>query len=734
MKTSKKSVAIDRSMATLCFDQPVRSVSGVSDHRQNLLTKLGIRSVRDLLGHYPRRYLDLSCVCSIADARVGGSFTIAGEVYEIKLKTPKPRLTLVEITLTDRTGAMVITCFRQPWLMDKLSAGMRIAVSGEVSFNYGMKRMTNPFLEVVGDGSVVGKVIPIHPATEKLTPAIMRNLMRNALDMVAGVEEFLPLELREKYRLMSRGSALESIHFPRSLADQHQARRRLAYEEVLMLQLHMQMEEAAQMGDAVPVRHCIDGPCLERYYSNLPFALSEEQFAAVNEILSVLADDSVARHLLLGDVGTGKTVVAGFALCAAVDTGNQAMMMAPTEVLAKQYGVSLAPLLEASGVRCALLTGSTDSTARSELLASWAAGEVDVLFGTHALLEPDVVAPRVSVVVVDEQQRFGVAQRQALLKKGDGVDLLSMTATPIPRSLALTLFGNMTLSYIAKRPYESAPRQTKVLDRDQANLAYEAIRQAVGRGEQAYIVCPLIGRKLSAPDADDQGKSLAGEHDEEHVEWGFISIEDEADFEGAAPKDVESHADFIRKSLPGVEVGVLHGRMSSDQKTQVMQDFRDGVTDVLVSTTVVEVGVDVPNATVMVIEDADRFGLSQLHQLRGRVGRSDKAAQVFLLSGTRVPVALRRLSAMEKSEDGFELSEFDLSCRHEGDILGNRQHGASTLRLVQVVRDKGLIEAAHNDAKKLLTDDPKLEKPANKALSYEMKRVFSAMVSEGVQG
>ncbi|MGN0046531.1 MAG: ATP-dependent DNA helicase RecG [Eggerthellaceae bacterium] len=720
-------------MATLCLDQPVTAVPGISDNRARILGKLGIRTVRDLLTHFPRRYLDLSSVESISSASIGQQCTVAGTIYELTLKTPKPRLNLVEITLIDDTGTLIVTCFRQPWLMDKLSRGMYVAVSGEVQFNYGMKRMTNPFIEPVGEGGPRGKVVPIHGATEKLSAAAIRSLVQKALGLVRGVEDFLPLPLRQRYRLMSRGSALEAIHFPSSMAEQHEARRRLAYEEVLLLQLHLMRQRADELQGVSPVAHKVDGPALGSYYGALPFTLSDDQLQAVSELLNVMAEPSVASHMLLGDVGTGKTVVAGFGLCAAKDSGGQALMMAPTEVLARQYEAKLGPALDAAGVRCATLTGSTTAAERKEILEGLASGELDVVFGTHALLEPDVQVPRLTFVVIDEQQRFGVEQRRALAGKCPGADVLSMTATPIPRSLALTLFGQMTLSYISQRPLGTPPRKTVVCDRDQADVAYEGIRQALARGEQAYVVCPLVGlaQKDEGTQQKDQGATLvAGEHDEEHLEWGFVTIEDEGDFTGVSAKDAVSHGEFIAKVLPGAEVGALHGKLSSEEKLSVMDRFRSGEIDVLVCTTVIEVGVDVPNATVMVVEDADRFGLSQLHQLRGRVGRGDKPGSVYLLSGTRVPVAIKRLHAMETCDDGFELSEFDLSCRHEGDILGNRQSGASTLKMVNVARDKALIEAAHKDAAAILAKDPSLQGEGNKPLGFELARVFGGKGKE----
>ena len=439
----------------------------------------------------------------------------------------------------------------------------------------------------------------------------------------------------------------------------------------------------------------------------VPFRLTDEQEEAKRDILAALAAPQTANHLLLGDVGTGKTVVAAFALAAAADTGAQALLMAPTEVLARQHGKSLGPLFDAAGISWAVLTGSTPSAEREAVLARVAEGSVDVLIGTHALLEDDVAPRRLSLVVIDEQQRFGVEQRAKLLAKGDAPDALYLTATPIPRSLALALFGNLTLSYLKHRPHDAAQRATFVHQKADRGHAYDAARAALARGEQVYVVCPLIGQDSGERDAKAADGGSGGrrrEADEEAYEYAAISIE-------------TVFADY--------RVELLHGRMPASEKQAVMQRFRDNETQVLVATTVIEVGVDVPNATVMIVEDADRFGLSQLHQLRGRVGRGEKAAEVHLVSASKSDAALTRLSAMVDTDDGFELASYDLSLRREGDILGNRQHGASGLKLVNVMRDGAVIEAAHADAAAILEEDPNLELPAHRALAREVRIVYA---------
>lgn len=726
------SASVDRLAATLALDEPVDHVRLVSPSRARALARLGISSVRDLVTHYPRRYVDLSAKKSIAAARIGEKCTIEGIVHEVKLKRPKPKLSLTEVTVVDQTGTLIVTCFRQPWLAEQLSAGARIAVAGSLEFNYGFKRMTNPYLEKLDAGQcAVGMVIPVHPACEKVSAAWMRRLVENALDACSGVLDPLPLDVRAKYRLMSRASAWSCIHFPQSMEEVVQARRRLVYEELLLLQLKLIGEGRRREQGARATAHATSGPHLAALAAVLPFELTEDQAAARDGILEGMASEHAMNHMLLGDVGTGKTAVAAFALAAVADTGTQALLMAPTEVLARQHGESLGPWLDAAGVSWGVLTGSTSSSERRELVESLSSGDLCVLIGTHALLEDDIAPARCSLVIIDEQQRFGVEQRARLLAKGPAVDALSLTATPIPRSLALALFGNMELSYLRHRPATAAGRTTSVVAKQERGRAYDAAREALMRGEQVYVVCPLVGK--SAQERDERaGVRGVREGDEDEYVYAAISIEGENDYDGDDIAAAEREAGFLqRTTFSDWTVELLCGRMSGSEKQAVMERFRTGETQVLVATTVIEVGVDVPNATVMIIEDADRFGLSQLHQLRGRVGRGSKPGQVFLVSASRTEAALARLSAMEGTDDGLELAAFDLSLRREGDILGNRQSGASTLKLVNVVRDAKVIEAAHADAVALLDEDPALELPAHQALSREIRLAFGGSKPAG---
>ncbi len=711
--TSRKrailSVSQDRLSSTLALDAPVASLGGVGPKRARSLGAMGIHSLSDLLEAFPHRYIDMSAVRHVAQARIGEHCTVVGQVHSVNSRrTRKRNLSLVEVGLVDGSGILMVTCFNQPWLSRKLEQGMRVSVSGEIEFNYGFKRMTNPVLVVLSpEDSACGLVLPVHPASSQVPRQTMRRLIDEALERVRGCYDFLPARLRCRYRLCSRYQAFRAIHAPSSMNEVQMARRRLIYEELLLLELGLMSRSRSRKAGLVPYQQVVDGPKLAELRRIVPFELTEEQGAAVSEILTSMAAPKCMEHMLLGDVGTGKTLVATFAIVAAVDGGHQAMMMGPTEVLVRQYGVAAGSLLDSLGVSWGILTSSTPAEERAELLSSFAEGRCSVIFGTHALLSDELAPKDCSLVVIDEEQRFGVDQRLALVSKAENADVLSLTATPIPRTLALAMYGDMGLSYLRKRPRALLPRTTKVCHFEEEGIAYDEIRAALSRGEQAYIVCPLIGVETEAL----QPGAASNEDDDENqsfVEYAFVEgILEEGDFDpaGKVVSAASTHARILQESVfPEARVGLLHGKLASDRKSEVMEQFKAGEIDILVSTTVIEVGVDVPNATVMVIEDADRFGLAQLHQLRGRVGRGSKPGKAFLVSRSRAPEALERLRVMERVDDGFELSEHDLALRREGDVFGGRQHGKSPLKLVNVIRDTAIIEAAANDARSILDE------------------------------
>lgn len=684
---------LDRLQATLNFDKPVQTVPQVSSKRAAALKKFGISCVRDLLCHYPRRYLDMSSVAKIAHLPLGSYATTVARIHEIKSKTVRRKLTLLEFTLVDETGVLIATFFNQPWLTKNFHPHDVVSVSGKVEFEYGFLRLKNPVIDAFDPTSrPQGKIFEFYPASSEITQALFRRIMTSALHEVKGTYDPLPLYLRSRYRLCSRFEALRMIHQPTAMSEVEEAKRRLKYEELLLLELYLVDEHRKQIADQQGFIQDVSDDLLTSVQERLAFSLSADQQQAIADIRALMAAPEPMRHLLLGDVGTGKTIVSLFAVIIACSSGHQAAMIGPTEVLVWQYGASLGPLLNDAGISWEVLTSSTPQAKKEDIRQRLAAGSLQVVFGTHALLEDELQFKSCSFVCIDEQQRFGVDQRKKLLDKAPGADVLSMTATPIPRSLALMLYGDVTLSYLRRREGQQT-RSTKVCHFSDQGIAYDALRAALARGEQAYVICPLIGLDVPA-ESEDQ------------PDIHFASVERLLAEDAPAQNSLHAASEHARRLREQIvlqaRVELLHGKMSSQEKAAIMDAFRAGEIDVLVSTTVVEVGVDVPNATVMIIEDADRFGLAQLHQLRGRVGRGSRPGEVYLISRSKSPQALDRLRAMERTEDGFELSEFDLLQRKEGDIFGVEQHGRPPLKLVNAIKDKAIIEAARADAEALL--------------------------------
>lgn len=679
----------------------------VSGAREEALRRLGIETVEDLLTHIPRRYLDFTHALSIEQAPLGEVCTVVAQVDRVALKHPRPRLTVVEIMLVDDTGVLRLSFFKQPWMAKQFAQGDRLAVQGKVEFSYGFKQMASPHVERLDDAAQGGGIIPVHAATEGLSAAWMRRIVSGALETVGSFADALPARLRARRGLMSASRALRAIHFPQTMTERDQARRRLAYEELLYLQMALRLRNDVNLLDVPPVEHAT-GSHVDAYTAALPFTLSDEQRDAVNDIVRDMTDASrVMNRLLLGDVGTGKTVVAGFGLAVAADSGTQACVMAPTSVLAQQYAVSLGPLLNQAGISWALLTGATPPAERADITARLRAGTLTVLFGTHAVLSDDVVFRALTFVVIDEQHRFGVNQRNALRTKGTGADLLVMTATPIPRTLALSVYGDLDTSIIRHRPVAGAGVSTSLVASSNRDLAYDAIRRALAEGRQAYVICPLVDASDSADELDD----VAGDTEDDGQPTRSLH-------------NVRDEVGHLSTVFPEATVASLHGRMPAHEKEATIDAFRAGTIDILVSTTVVEVGVDVPNATVMLIEDGERFGLATLHQLRGRVGRGAHAGTCLVMAPTppkgKRSVSSERLQALEHTEDGFALAELDLRLRHEGEILGLRQHGGVTLRFVDLDDDVDDIEAAHEDALELLRYASSLQSVATMPMRHRI--------------
>lgn len=697
--------------------EDVARLKYVSGAREEALRRLGIATTGDLLYRAPRRYLDFSHAHTVESAPLGEVTTVVATVDRIVEKRPRPRLTVTEVSLVDATGVLQVAFFKQPWIAQQLHVGDRLAVMGKVEFAYGFKQMASPHFERL-DGADTGCIVPVHAVSEGLSQAWMRRIVSCALEDLSDFADVLPARLRAKRRLMSISRALRSLHFPSSMGERSLARRRLAYDELLFLQLALRLRNDVNLLGVCAVAHRV-GEHVAALRSALPFTLSDEQQSAVSDILDDMQDGSrVMNRLLLGDVGTGKTAVALMALACVADTSTQACVMAPTGVLARQYAVKSAPLLEKAGIRCALLTGSTTPAERTSIIHQLAAGTIDVLFGTHAVLSDDVRFRCLSLVVIDEQHRFGVGQRNALRAKGEGADLLVMTATPIPRTLALSVYGDLETSVIRSRPVAGAGLATHVVDEANRDLAYGAVRSALAAGRQAYVICPLVSERDDLQELED----VPAAHRDE-----------EASRRAATLHAVETEVERLRNVFGGAVVEMLHGRMSNHDKEAVMERFRSGEIQILVSTTVVEVGVDVPNATVMLVENAERFGLATLHQLRGRVGRGEHPGVCYLVGqglGKRRSPARDRLESLERTSDGFELAEIDLRLRHEGEILGFRQHGGVSLRFVDLNEDADLIEAVHEDAVELLRYAPSLSATATLPLRYEVVSRYGDVFKE----
>ncbi|MFS8570517.1 MAG: ATP-dependent DNA helicase RecG [Thermaerobacter sp.] len=676
------------------LEAPLGRLRGIGPGRARALERLGLRTVGDMLEFLPRRYERAGQVRPIAalERQSRDLQRVRGRVAAVGGHRPRPNLHITQAAVQDGTGTLWAIFFNQPYLVERLRPGTDLVLTGRVEIRYGRLEMHNPQYELdPADDDGRGGLLPVYPATAGLSQKVLRASVRQALDVGRdAVEEFLPPALVDRLQLPRRDEAIAGIHFPEDEETLARARRRLAFEELFLLQAALALVRRRYVEDAEGIAHRPDPEALKRFYDALPFTLTRAQRRVVADVLSDMAAPRPMHRLVQGDVGSGKTVVAAAAIFNAVCSGCQAAMMAPTEILAEQHAASLQDLLGRLGVRVELLTGRLPARRREALLEGLASGEVHVLVGTHAVLDRQVTFRRLSLAVTDEQHRFGVRQRALLAAKGFSPDVLVMTATPIPRTLALTLYGDLDVSVINEMPPGRRPVRTRWLRPSQRGQAYRFLAEQVARGRQAYVVCPLV----------------------------------EGSEDGGAKAAVDLHRRLVRK-LPHLKAGLLHGRMSGAEKQEVMRAFRDGEISVLVATTVVEVGVDVPNATVMLVEDADRFGLAQLHQLRGRVGRGSAESYCLLIAEPTTPEAEQRLRVMEQVHDGLEIAEQDLRLRGPGEIFGTRQHGLPDLRVADPFRDLELLELARREARRLLEADPRLRRPEHAALRRRLARQYA---------
>jgi ATP-dependent DNA helicase RecG len=637
------------------LEAPLETLPGVGPTLKKRLAKLGLERVGDLLEHRPRRYERPAPQKRIADLFGEEEALIEGEVVRASLRRGRGRLQILTAQVSDGTGQISATWFNQPWLKDKLTPGTHVRLRGQQNrFGFAVKSYD------LNGGSATADFAPVYPASEEVSAAKLRELVTTALQHARDHPDALPAVVKGDRGLPLRADALVAVHQPRSLAEAEQGRQRLAFDELLVLQLALARRTAEReraFADALPE----PGELIERYRAALPFELTEHQEKAIGEIDGDLARTTPMQRLLQGDVGSGKTVVALYTLLRAVEAGRQGALMAPTETLAEQHFLTIEGICMELGVSCALVTGS---------IKSKVGGQADVVVGTHALIQKGFEFRDLAVAVVDEQHRFGVEQRSALVE-GRSPHVLHMTATPIPRTLALTVYGDLAVSEIAKPPASRKPIVTAWVTDERSSEAYTRLRAHLAEGRQAYVVCPLIEESATST-------ARAAEKEAEQLRLG---------------------------ELKGFRVGCMHGRLKPAERRDLMARFKARELDVLVATTVIEVGVDVPNATIMIVQEADRFGLAQLHQLRGRVGRGAEQSFCLLISsGPKEELtesAQERLDAMVDSTDGFELAEKDLEIRGGGALLGARQSGLSDLRFARITHDRELLEQAREAARAL---------------------------------
>lgn len=676
-------------MASL-FHVDIRSLKGVGEKRAGLFQKLGAPTVGALLRLYPRAYEDWSPVDSIACAPFDTPCAIRAAVVRAPAEHRiRQGLTLYKLRVTDGASDMDITLFNNKFGAQQLVSGEEFIFYGRVSGTLLRRQMSSPaFARAEG----CGRIRPIYPLTEGLTNRMVENAVRQALLMLPDQpRDPLPPSLREEAGLCGLAFAIHEIHFPSSDEALAQARKRLAFEELFTLALGMfLLKRRSRHETGLSIQRDVS----EDFLSLLPFAPTGAQRRAVKEAMADMRSDRPMNRLLQGDVGSGKTAVAAALCYCAAKNSMQCALMAPTEILAEQHYRTLRRLFAGTGLRCELLTGSQPAAHKRDCLERLARGEIDVLAGTHALISDSVVFSRLGLVIADEQHRFGVAQRAALAGKGERPHLLVMSATPIPRTLALMIYGDLDVSVLDELPPGRQEIDTFLIDGAKRERAFAFIRRHLDAGRQAYIVCPLV---------------------------------EEAE-EPSPLKSAQSYFFQLQKgAFHGYRIGLLHGRMKAKEKEAVMSAFSAGELSLLVATTVIEVGVDVPNAVVMAVENAERFGLSQLHQLRGRVGRGKEKSSCILISDTKSPDTLRRLQVMTQTGDGFRIADEDLKLRGPGDFFGSRQHGLPPLRVADLQADLGLLKQAQSAAQELLRGDPQLSAPLHRGLALEVNRLFCFM-------
>ena len=656
------------------WNSPVSMLKGIGEQRERKLQKLGISTIEDLLTHYPREYKDRSEIVKIADLPMDEPSTFLAQVKEEGQNSRHGRLVYTRMKVYDETGSVGVLWYNQPYMKNSLKIGEWYLFSGKLQKKYGRKEILSPEVERIGENFAGGRILPVYPASEGISQKMLRNLMEEALSqMSGGMREELPLWLRKEYKLAERNFAIENIHFPKTEQGFYDARRRLVFEELFVLQTALfQLKNTLEdSGEGIVLKK---KKALQEAEALLPFALTNAQKRVLKEMEKDMTSGKIMNRLVQGDVGSGKTSVAMVAAYWAIKNGYQAAIMAPTEVLANQHFESFKTFFVPAGIKVVLLTGSLKAKEKREALEQVKSGEAQMIVGTHAVIQKGVEYRKLGLAITDEQHRFGVRQRSTLADKGENVHTLVMTATPIPRTLALILYGDLDISIIDELPPGRQKIDTSAVDSRYHQRIYTFIQKHVKEGRQAYVICPMI-------------------EENEKLEV----------------QNVLDYTEELTKELPECRVACVHGKMKAKEKQEIMDGFAAGKIDVLVSTTVIEVGINVPNATIMLIENAERFGLAQLHQLRGRVGRGSEKSYCILVSDTKTKVAKERMKTMTESEDGFIISEKDLKLRGPGEFFGIRQHGLPELKIADLYKDMAILKEAQSAAAELLQKDRFLE-------------------------
>lgn len=671
-----------------------RFIKGVGPSRLGALSRLGIETVYDLLYCFPRRHEDRSRINKICEIRPGNFETVKVKVLAFGDRVSKKGMNIFQVAVGDSTGVIHATWFNQPFMKDKFKKGEELILYGKVE-RYNYLQINNPEYEILTgtkeDFVHMARIVPIYPLTENMNQRWFRNIMKFTVDnYIDSINEILPFEMRKRNSLMILKEAVRNIHFPVSDLVLKKAIHRIIFDEFLILQIGIALKRASIKIDLTGISHKLEGDLMDKFKTVLSFEFTKSQSRVVKEIEEDMKSPKPMNRLLQGDVGSGKTIVALYALILTVQNGYQGALMVPTEILAEQHYRNIKTLVESLGVKVMVLSGDLKEEERRRRRHMIEIGEADIVIGTHALIQEEVKFKKLGLVVIDEQHKFGVMQRAMLKSKSQNPDILVMTATPIPRTLALTVYGDMDVSVIDELPPGRGGVKTFFFEEKNREKAYKIAEEEMRLGRQAYVVYPII---------DESEKS---------------------DLRAA----IKMHKELSGR-FPDLSIGLLHGRMKSKEKEAVMHDFKDQKINMLVSTIVIEVGVDISNASVMIIEHAERFGLSQLHQLRGRIGRGKHMSYCILVSQPKTDDAKQRISAMLKTHDGFKIAEFDLEIRGPGEFFGTRQHGLPELKIANIVRDKEILEVAKLEAFELVHKDRFLRSPENRLIRESLLKKFT---------